>query len=44
METTSISPSEENTGVFVLLNDHTICSAFTQKVPGSLEEADSEVR
>lgn len=41
---TSISPSAENPGskgVFVLLNDHTICSAFTQTVPGSVEEADS---
>lgn len=28
-------------GVFVLLNDRTICSVFTQTVPGSLEETDS---
>ncbi len=27
--------------VFVLPNDHTICSVFTQTVPGSLEETDS---
>lgn len=41
---TSISPSAENPGskgVFVLLNDHAICSALTQALPGSLEEADS---
>ncbi len=38
------SVCRENTstkGVFVLLNDHTICSVFTQTVPGSLGETDS---
>lgn len=28
-------------GVFVLLNDRTICAVFTQTVPGSLEKTDS---
>lgn len=39
-----IAEGLENTstrGVFVLLNDHTICSVFTQNVPGSYEETDS---
>lgn len=38
------SVCRENTshkGVFVLLNDRTICVVFTQTVPGSLEETDS---
>lgn len=40
----SFSPSTEKTsskGVFVLLNDHTICSVFAQTVPGSADETDS---
>lgn len=36
-----LGESTSTKGVFVLLNDHTICSVFTQTVPGSLEETDA---